>query len=58
MSPELVLSGTGGRGPFKLHLAFLRVLLLGGSNVKKGSDRQKNKFFINNSIKALILFKE
>ena len=33
-------------------------LLFGGINGKKWGDHQKEKFFINNSVKDLILFKE
>ena len=33
-------------------------LLLGGSNVEKWGDHQKKNFFINNSIEAVISFKE
>ena len=37
---------------------FLGGLLLGGSNLEKWGDHQKKKFFINNSVEALIPFKE
>ena len=33
-------------------------LLLGGSSAEKWGDCQKKKFFINNSVKAVISFKE
>ena len=33
-------------------------LLLGGENVEKRGDGQKTKFFMNNTVQALIPFKE
>ena len=48
MSPELV-SGSGER---------VGGLQLGGSNAGKWVDHQKKKFFMNNSVEALIPFNE
>ena len=42
----------------KTEYTFLVGFLLGGSNVKKCGDHQKMKFFINNSVEAVIPFKE
>ena len=44
---------SGGGGDHKLHIPFGR-LLLGGSNTEKWGDHQKKKFFIGNSVEALI----
>ena len=46
----------GGR-PLKLHIPFWGVLL-GGSNEEKWCDHVKKKFFINNFVKTVVLFKE
>ena len=57
---SLLVSNDGGRrvGIIEIACAFLRGFLLGDSNLEKGSDHQKKKFFINKSIWALILLKK
>ena len=42
----------------KTEYTFLVGFLLGGSNAKKCDDHQNMKFFINNSVEAVIPFKE
>ena len=44
-------------GPLKLHVPFYGRFLLGSSKMKKWGDNQNKRFFINNSVEAVILFK-
>ena len=48
----------GEWGAVEIVRAFLGRFLLGDSNTKKQGDHRNKKFFINKSVKALILLKE
>ena len=43
-------------GLLELYVPFFGGMLLGGSYAEKRGDHQKKKFFINNSVEALISF--
>ena len=44
--------------PVEIACTFLRGFLVEGTNAEKCGDSRKKKLFINNSVKALIPFKE
>ena len=58
LSPRLVFRGVEEGGGTAIACTFLMGLCLGSSNVEKWGKHQRKKLFINNSVEALILFKE
>ena len=57
MSPGLVSQEGDVGGTVELHVPFDGRFLLGSSKMKKWGDNQNKRFFINNSVEAVILFK-
>ena len=51
------VKGAASVGDWWNSIHYFGGLLLGGSNVEKWGDHQKEKFFINNSVEAVNSFK-